>query len=404
VHSPTGQIENKRGTPYADLALLLLFSRAALLIVGILSTYLTSSGLAVQKHNLVYHQAAPLPLEIWARWDSEWYLLIADRGYDVRDYFQKFSLDYESSAAAGFLPLYPLLIRLLMTILPFLGGVASGVIVSNLCLFGSLALLYRLVEEEVGGKAGRRAAYAACAALVVFPMSLFLSAVYAESLFLLLSLACFHSSRHGRFAPAAALGALATVTRPAGVLLALPLAWEWWAQRHEATQAAPRRKPGAWSWVLILAVPVPLLLFLLYCGRVFGDPLAFVHRQERWRGASSWPGRALLRWWTEGPVAHGTHGSTLEMGIAVIFLLMIPFLFFRLRRSYAIYAAAAILVPLCATVWSFGRYALTVFPVFMLMGEAWGARRSRLPLLYAIVGATLSGFLMALFANWWWAG
>ncbi len=404
MQSPTGRTETTRGIPYADLALLLLFSRAALLIVGILSTYLTSSGLAVQKHNLVYHQAAPLPLEIWARWDSEWYLLIADKGYDVRDYFDKFSLDYESSAAAGFLPLYPLLIRLLTRILPPLGGVAAGVIVSNLCLFGSLALLYRIVQEEVGGKAGRRAAYAACVALVVFPMSLFLSAVYAESLFLLLSLACFHFARRGRFAPAAIWGALAAVTRPAGVLLALPLAWEWWAQRHEANDAAQRRRPAAWSWSWILAVPVPLVLFLLYCGRVFGDPLAFVHRQERWRGASSWPGRALLRWWTEGPVAHGTHGSTLEMGIAVVCLVMIPFMFSRLRGSYAIYATASILVPLCTTVWSFGRYALTVFPMFMLMGEAWGARRSRLLLLYAIVGATLSGFLMALFANWWWVG
>jgi len=39
-----------------------------------------------------------------------------------------------------------------------------------------------------------------------------------------------------------------------------------------------------------------------------------------------------------------------------------------------------------------------------MVGEAWGARRRRLPLLYAVVGAMLSGFLMALFANWWWVG
>jgi len=259
VQPPTGGIAIKRGVPYAELALLLVVSRAALMIVGVLSTHLTLSGLAVMKHHLVYHQAVPLPMEIWARWDSEWYLLIADKGYDVRAHFEEFSSAYEPYAAAGFLPLYPLLIRLLTTILPFLGGVAAGIIVSNLCLFGSLVLLYRIVKEEVGEKAGRRAAYAACAGLIVFPMSLFLSAVYAESLFLLLSLACFHSVRHARFAPAAAFGALATVTRPAGILLTLPLAWEWWAQRREPAQSPPRRKPGAWSWAWILAVPVPLL-------------------------------------------------------------------------------------------------------------------------------------------------
>jgi hypothetical protein len=90
--------------------------------------------------------------------------------------------------------------------------------------------------------------------------------------------------------------------------------------------------------------------------------------------------------------------------IAVTFLAMLPAVFRRLRASYAIYAAIAVLVPLSSTLWSFGRLALTAFPFFMLIGVSWAERRSRLALLYAALAAPLSGFFMALFASWWWAG
>jgi hypothetical protein len=143
---------------------------------------------------------------------------------------------------------------------------------------------------------------------------------------------------------------------------------------------------------------------MLYCARVFSDPLAFAHRQSRWRGAASGPWRAFIRWWETGPTAHGAHGSTIELVIAIVFILMLPFMFRRLRLSMVLYATLAVLLPLCSTLWSFGRISLTVFPAYVLIGVAWSEGRRRLPVLYAFIGATLGGLLMALFANWWWAG
>lgn len=114
--------------PVPQLACLLVASRLALLSVGLLSTWLLPSGLAAQRGNLVWHEEVSRPLEIWARWDSEWYLLIADRGYDVGDVLTAFAVPYEPSAAAGFLPLYPVLIGLLR---PLVGLVGAGVLISN---------------------------------------------------------------------------------------------------------------------------------------------------------------------------------------------------------------------------------------------------------------------------------
>ena len=392
--------------PWLDLLLLFSASRLALLIVGIVSTGMLGSGLAVMKGNLVYHEQVSRPLEIWARWDSEWYLLIAKEGYageNVRAHFENLGVSYEPESTAGFLPLYPLLIRSLS---PVTGEVGAGILISNIALGLALVLLYRLTHAAVVGPEERRrlAGLAACAALLLHPMSLFLSAVYAESLFLALSLATWYFARAGRFALSGICGALAAVTRPLGVLLLAPVAWEWWAQRTAARSPDGAKQPGVAALACLAAIPAALGGFMLYCGLVFSDPLAVVHRQSRWRGTMSGPWHAFVRWWETGPAPHGAHNSTLEMLIAAATLLALPFVFRRMGPSLGVYAMLCALAPLGSTVWSFGRLSLPIFPIFMLVGAAIGAGRRRVATLYFFIGSALSALLMALYANWWWAG
>ena len=56
-------------------------------------------------------------------------------------------------------------------------------------------LLYRLAEDRLGAEGARRAVLY----LAVFPMALFLGAVYSESLYLLLAIAAFLLAERGRF-------------------------------------------------------------------------------------------------------------------------------------------------------------------------------------------------------------
>jgi hypothetical protein len=387
-------------SPVARLVCLFVASRLALLAVGVLSASLLPSGLGAQSGNLVWHQPAPLPVEIWARWDAEWYLLIAAEGYDVGDRLVGLGVAYEKSAAAGFLPLYPLLIRALT---PVFGAVTAGVLVSNLCLLLTLMLLDRLIRMDIGGEVGESAGIAACAALLLHPSSLFLSAVYPESLFLLLSLGAFLAARSGRFEVAGVLGGCATLTRPFGVLLFLPLAWEWWLWRSKTDETAVRRaRTLAGLWLLL--VPVAMAGYAWFSRSIFGDPMALLHRQQRWRGGLSGPWRAFVRWWDTGPAAHGAHGSTVELIVAVVCIAMLVVMARRLRFSYTLYAAAAVALALGSTLWSFSRLSLTLFPFSMLIATAWIEGRRCLPTLYAFVGGALGAFLMALYANWWWAG
>ena len=70
--------------------------------------------------------------------------------------------------------------------------------------------------------------------LSVFPTAFFFQAIYSESLFLLLSVACFLAARRGRWALAGAAGFLASLTRNTGLLLAR-------APRLDVVGAAARR-------------------------------------------------------------------------------------------------------------------------------------------------------------------
>src|SRR5690242_3097842 len=105
--------------------------------------------------------------DVWARWDSRFFLEIAERGYN--------------GASAAFPPLYP---AALWTVGHVLGGqyVVAGIAVSLAAALGSFLLLHRIAEARLGADGARRAVIY----LAVFPMSLFLQAVYSESLYLLL--------------------------------------------------------------------------------------------------------------------------------------------------------------------------------------------------------------------------
>ncbi|MEY2535073.1 MAG: hypothetical protein QOF29_2983, partial [bacterium] len=200
--------------------------------------------------------AAPL-----ARWDSVWYLAIANDGYPADD-----------PRRAAFFPLYPLLVRAAGVVVG--EPIVAGVLVSLGCFAVALVLLHRLTELELGRPAARATVWA----LALFPGAVFFSAVYSEALFLALSVGSVYAARTGRWGWAGALGALGAATRSAGVLLVVPLALLWLA-RVDADGARPRRLRDA-AWIAV--VPLGLAAFGALLALGGGDPLAPLHAQETW--------------------------------------------------------------------------------------------------------------------------
>src|SRR5207253_162613 len=151
--------------------------------------------------------------DVWARWDSVFFVRIAEHGYD--------------HASAAFAPLYPGLVSLVGHI--FFGHyVLAGIVVSLACTLGAFVLLYAVAEQRLGADGARRAVLY----LAVFPMALFLQAVYSESLFLLLALGAFVLAERGRFAAAGVTTGLAVLARLAGIALLPALVLVAWRQRE----------------------------------------------------------------------------------------------------------------------------------------------------------------------------
>ena len=148
-----------------------------------------------------------------ARWDTDFYNQIATRGYR-----------WDPSAFLHqnvvFFPLYPLLMRWGGALL---GGhpLLAGTIASFAAFAGAIALLYRLAVLELGEEKAR----SVLLLLSTYPFALFYSAVYTESVFLLLTVGAFYAMRRRYLVLAALSGLAAGLTRPNGFWLALPLLW-----------------------------------------------------------------------------------------------------------------------------------------------------------------------------------
>ncbi|KAK1929202.1 GPI mannosyltransferase 2 [Phytophthora citrophthora] len=135
---------------------------------------LSTSAIVTPYDSSSHLQAGGSPLAALSNWDGVYYSHIALHGYD----FEHFH---------AFFPLYPLLARWLSKLIPLEASAAvllSGWFISNASFVLAALFLYRLgcvvLRDEV---VARRAAYLFCVA----PSSIFMSAIYSESLMCLLS-------------------------------------------------------------------------------------------------------------------------------------------------------------------------------------------------------------------------
>ena len=181
-----------------------------------------------------------------------------------------------------FFPLYALLMRW--------GGAAlgghpllAGLIVSLAAFSGALVLLYRLALLELG----EDYAWRVVLLISTFPYALYFSAVYTESLFLLLSVGAFYAMRRGRLGWVAVCGFAAGLTRPNGFWLALPLGLprDVAARMRSAERDARARRGRSRPLALLAAVRAGGRrrdVSRATCSWRFGDPMAWVHGQAAW--------------------------------------------------------------------------------------------------------------------------
>ncbi len=395
-----------------------------------------------------------------ARWDAVWYLVIARHGYRPE------LASFGTGSRAAFFPLYPLGVRALSE----LGAppIAAGVALSLVALAAALYGIHRLSTMELGrlyrgglahpARSSHSDDVARLAVLVtaLAPMAFFFSAVYSESLYLALSVGLFWCARQGRWGWAGVLGALASATRSAGLVLVVPMLvlylygpredrpLDFLLRRSRAGEEPPGAQPNRpglptrpwWQpryrvrrdvlWVV--ALPVGLGAYMAYLALAGGSATLPFHAQEAWNRhfagpyVAVWDGaraafdgmRQLLsfqRTHVYFKVAGGDPFVDAGHNVMLFAFLLaaVPMVVGVLRRlplAYGAYVLAALALPLSYPVapqplMSLPRFEVVLFPLAMWLG-AWLAERPRARLPVLVGMALLMALFVGEFATWHW--
>jgi hypothetical protein len=346
-----------------------------------------------------------------ARWDSVWYLSIAQHGY-------------ATPASANFFPLYPLLISIGAHL--FGSTLVSGIVISVVSMLAGMMLLYRLARLDLDEHAARLTVLL----LALFPTSLFFSAVYTTSLFLMLSVAAIYAARREQWALAGLCGGLTAATRPNGILLFLPLVMLYLYGPRVAPPAITSgawwrpRFPVSWSISWLALVPAGLAAYLGYLAVVHGAPLApYRAASVDWGHVFAGPFGAVVRTLVDLPddlrglvtgnaraVGPGDPLSwnardLIDLGFLAFAVAGLLAAWRRLPMAYIAYAFVSLAQALSfppphEPMIGFSRYLLPIFPLFMGVAARLSGRRA---LTSVVLG--VSAVLLAVFSGLWayWA-
>lgn len=339
-------------------------------------------------------------LNYWAHWDGAWYSEVATEGYAGR-----------APESTAFFPLYPMLVGLGAS----LGGGPAvwGIAISLASMLFSLYFLYGIACKLFDERAARYATVA----MAFFPTAFFLNAVYTEAPFLALTTGAVWAAMVRRdLLLAGVLGALATATRNLGILLLIPLIYEWWRNRGEF---------GVRGLAPLALVPVGVAAYTVYLWGRFGDPLISARQQgEYWGRTLTSPVATYqnatataaegVRWLLDpallflspsaGPSLEAS--NTLNLAFLVFAIAAIWVSFFILPPGLSVYAAILTLLPILTPspslpLMSMPRFALGAFPIFLVLGFLLSRSKVGSAVWFALC-IPLAIALTALFVTWRW--
>src|SRR5262245_48965110 len=331
---------------------------------------------------------APQPhsyLEAWARYDACWYVAIAEAGY-------RGSIDTAADIRPAFFPLFPAVVAIadLFIKVPLL----SGLIVSNLFYLTFVILLWQIVRLDWPADVAKRTTWI----YLLFPSAMFLSGVYSESSLLMLTAGAILAARRRQWLIAGILAGLSIIARPIGVAAIVAVFVELWkvSRTDEETRAKWARHLATITLPMV-AVGIGYFVFSVI---TFGGPLVMIESQASIRGPLASPWKVVVDFWHAKPRLHGFGNSIFDVALALVAVAALPFIFFRMRPSYAIYAALVLLISLSGSIISFNRLLLPSFPHAILLASALKRPAIAVPAFVAL--AIFEVLSMTAFATWNW--
>lgn len=229
--------------------------------------------------------------------------------------------------------------------------------------------MYKLVRLNYSESTAKRS----LKYLILFPGAFIFSSGLTESTFLFFALAALYNARQSRWFYAGLSGAALALTRHIGVLIVLPLAYEYYRQARWKLSAI---------WLGL--VPAGTIAYMFYNKHLTGDYLAFAHLQ--YNGIHN-PVAVMWR---------GLRGTyALPVSVAILYLGLIAGWARKIPFDLWLYGFIYALVPLVGGDKyenSLLRYTIVIFPMALILAQI--AKNKTRDELLTISLALLQGFLM----------
>lgn len=185
--------------------------------IRLLHLWLLSQGLGVESSSGGDIGAEePSLLDKLGGWDGGWYTDLAANGYP--DHLSLLTARDDSTASLAFPPLYPLLMRGLGLV--GMTPLAAGVLLSTLAGVVAVIGVYAVARDLLS----RRAAWLAASLWAAGPMTIVLTMVYSEALFVALAAWALWFAQRDWWITAGVLGLLAGLTRTNGLAVGAAIA------------------------------------------------------------------------------------------------------------------------------------------------------------------------------------
>lgn len=356
-------------------------------IILLLVAYLATLILPLQKTFTAYNYGVNpnYYLWIWGNFDGYHYMEIAERGYRQLEY--------------GFFPLFPLLIRGAVNLfkIPYL---VAGQSISLICFLFSFWIIYKLLKID-------KKEYLFNILLLVilfFPTSFFYSAIYNDSLFLLLAILTIYFARKKKWIAASALGSLATLTRLNGLALFFLIVLEY-IDEQKIKKAVSFKNIVRDKIYSVSLIPFTFAGYFIYIAKTSGNWNSLSQSMNIWgQNKAVFP---LQVFWRYLKILFLTKINSsnffvafFELFFVLFYIYILIWSFKKIRLSYWIFFAVSILIPmLTGTFQGMPRYGLHIYPFFLALTMLLYDKSLFKKLVYFIVSFILLFLYLAFFTR-----
>ncbi len=302
----------------------------------------------------------------YLQWDANNYHRIAQGGYS-------FHTENGAYTTLAFFPLYPWLIRVVNVFVN--NYIISGILLSSLLYAGACAFMYKLLALDYN----KSTAIRAIIYISVFPHSLFFGVMMNESMLFITSVATLYYIRKHNWALVGIMGALAALSRMAGLLLAIPAAVEW-LEHYKIFEKLRQKKIGEiWKlfyskglWIFLMLLGTGIYLFCNY--KTTGEWFKFLeYQKDIWNNGAVYFGKGISIM-AEGAMHNDSYtrfAIWLPEIISVAFV--IAALAYGLRCTRNMYTAFLLIYIIINTgfAWpiSIARYMTCAIPAFIILAD-----------------------------------